>query len=233
MNRLDILWQLQQVDTASVETQRELREAKGRLGESEELLQARKAVQEVEAELAHWRSRLRLQELELGSLDQKIAEIEDRLYGGRVTNPKELSSLQQDQEYLKRRQNSLEDDVLQAMAEIEDKEVILKARKEELAAIESAWTQEQQRLTTLIAELEAKATALSVQRAEICQTLSREDLELYEDLRRRRGGVAVTTLNGSLCLGCRVVVPTSKLQQARRKADLVFCSGCGRILYAG
>jgi len=54
---------------------------------------------------------------------------------------------------------------------------------------------------------------------------------LYEDLRLRRAGRAVALLEGELCLGCRVTLPTSKAQQARQREDLTLCSSCERILY--
>jgi len=50
-------------------------------------------------------------------------------------------------------------------------------------------------------------------------------------LRLRRAGRAVALLEGELCLGCRVTLPTSKAQQARQREDLTLCSSCERILY--
>lgn len=231
MNRLDTLWQLQQVDLGLAEANLRLQEAKSQLGESQELFQARWDTLEAEKSLAEWRTRLHMWELELKGLDEKIAEVDERLYSGRVTNPKELSGLQRDLAYLKRRQSSLEDDILQAMAEIEQREAHLHACRSALERIEVAWTKEQERLDERIRELTARARALSASRAALCKAISAEDLELYEDLRRRGAGRAMTELQGDLCQGCRVAVPSAKMQQLRRKEGIIFCGGCGRILY--
>jgi len=231
MNRLDVLWQLQQTDLALEEASQRLRQATSRLGESQELMQARQAAHKAAADLKKWQSHLHVQELELSSLETKIAEVQDRLYGGRVTNPKELASLQQDSQYLKRRQVGLEDDALRAMTEIDEGQEIRQIRQKELDAIETAWAKEQEQLGKLITELEPTIAALSAKRAELCKAIAPGDLQTYEEIRRRKGGHAMTLLDGNLCQSCHISIPSAKRQQLGKKAALLFCDGCGRILY--
>ena len=35
------------------------------------------------------------------------------------------------------------------------------------------------------------------------------------------------------CQGCRIALPSTEEQKARTSDNLVTCSSCGRILYAG
>ena len=233
MNQLDILWQLQRVDLDLDEAGKRLREVEGQLAESQELLQAREAVREMGAILHDQQSRLRDLELELNGLNSKVKATEDRLYGGRVTNPKELSSLQQDLQYLKRKQGELEDSVLLTMTELDDQNATLQTRRQGLEQVEKNWSRAQDELSNMSGELKSRIKELTAGRIELTATLDKGSLRVYEELRRQKGGRAVSHLSGDLCEGCRVAIPTSRVQVVKRKAELVFCGGCGRILYAG
>ncbi len=233
MNQLDILWQLQKVDLDLDETGKRLREVESRLGESQELVRARESVREMEASLHDQQVHLRDLELELNGLSSKVKATEDRLYGGRVTNPKELSSLQQDLQYLKRKQGELEDSALLAMTEMDDQKAALQARRRELEQVEGSWSREQADLEKSGGELKGQIEGLAARRVELTAALDKGNLQIYEELRRKKGGRAVSHLSGDLCEGCRVAIPTSRVQIVKRKAELVFCGGCGRILYSG
>jgi predicted nucleic acid-binding Zn-ribbon protein len=232
MNRSHLLYCLQTIDLEIGHGRRRLEEVEGGLGESEELRQARRALQRAEDELSHWRTTLRDLELETRSLTAKIASVEERLYSGRVTNPKELANLQNEVSYLKRRKGELEDRQLEAMIEVDEREAEVDSKRASLAEIEAEWTQTQERLTQERGELEERLAHLKKERVEMEGMIGTEDLALYGDLCSRKGGQAVALLKGEVCQACRVTLPISQARQARSGDSLCFCSSCQRILYA-
>ena len=232
MNRSHLLYRLQTIDLEIGHGQRRLGEVEAGLGESEELRQARRAVQKAEDELSRWRTTLRDLELEARSLTAKITSAEERLYSGRVTNPKELANLQDEVSYLKRRRGELEDRQLEAMVEVEEYEAEVDSKKASLARIGAEWGQTQKRLTEERSELEERLTHLEGERVKMEGMIGPEDLTLYEELRSRKGGQAMALLKGGVCQACRVTLPTSQVQQVRSGDSLSFCSSCQRILCA-
>jgi predicted nucleic acid-binding Zn-ribbon protein len=232
MNRSHLLYRLQTIDLEIGNGQRRLEEVEADLGESEELRQARRAVQKAEGELSRWRTTLRDLELEARSLTAKITSAEERLYSGRVTNPKELANLQDEVSYLKRRRGELEDRQLEAMVEVEEYEAEVDSRKASLAQIEAEWSQAQKRLTGERSQLEERLARLEEERVKMEGMIGPEDLALYGELRGRKGGQAVALLKGGVCQACMVTLPTSQVQQVRSRDSLSFCSSCQRILYA-
>jgi len=232
MSRAGLLYRLQIVDLEIDERSRRLREVEASLGESEELRQARRALQEEETKLRQWRRKLRDLELEMEGLNDKIASVEGQLYGGRVRNPKELANLQQEVEYLRRRRGELEEQVLEAMIEVEEGETRAAKRRKELAEVEADWQKAQASLAAERDELKERLSQLRERRAELEERIGADDLALYEDLRRRKGGRAVALLKGGLCQGCGVMLPLSRARQARQEDDLVPCVNCERILCA-
>jgi len=232
MNRSHQLYRLQTIDLEISDGKRRLEEVEAGLGESEELRQARRALQKAEDELNRWRTTLRDLELETKSLTAKITSVEERLYSGRITNPKELANLQDEVSYLKRRRGELEDRQIEAMVEVEEHEAEVDSKKASLAQIEADWTQTQKQLTEERSELGERLAHLKKERVKLERTIRAEDLALYGDLCGRKGGQAVALLKGEVCQTCRMTLPTSQVQQVRSGDSLSFCSSCQRILYA-
>jgi len=220
VNTARVLYRLQLLDSDLSERLSKLREAEGLVGESRELLAARRARDKAAAELATWGTRLRELEMDLETLSGRIASTEERLYSGQVTNPKELSGLEQDLQHSKRSRDKVEDRVLLAMERVDRCEKAAADAEARLDAVEARWRAQQGQLAKEIEQLQAQVAA----------QLGANDLALYEELLRKKGGRAVVLLVDQMCQGCRVTVPSSKGQQVRRGREVVTCTNCGRIL---
>ena len=231
MSKAERLYRLQTIDLEADARHSRLKEVKATLEGNEELPRVRQALQDEEKKLSRQRTKLRDRELEMQSLTDKIVSVEDRLYGGRIKNPKELANLQEEVQSLKRRKGELEDQVLEAMIEVEESEASVTEQRERLARLEAEWQETQARLSAEQNELISRLSQLKAERAGLQRAIEAGDLALYEDLRRRRGGQAVALLEGELCQACRVTLPTTKVQQARQGEALTLCSSCERILY--
>lgn len=224
------LYKLQLVDTELAEQRSRLRETEGLLGETKELREARASHERAVREASSWRTRLKDLEFELHRLEDKIAATEKQLYGGGVTNPKELHGMQQEHEYLKRTHRKLEDDILQAMEQVELCERQLATALSRVREIEAMWRDQQDRLAKQVAQLQDKISNLQKERQAAVAGLEPAVLATYEELMRKKAGRAVALLVGQTCGGCRVTLPSSKAQEVRRGQQLVTCTNCGRIL---
>jgi len=170
-------------------------------------------------------------DLEVSGLAQKIKTDEGRLYSGRVTNPKELTGLQEEVASLKRRREKKEGDLLEAMVAVEEAEAGLADAQAILAQVGETWRAGQGNLADEQARLQARLEQLTGQRASLLAAMGTEDVMTYERLRQRKAGRAVVILADGLCQGCRMSPPTGQAQQAELGRELVFCNNCGRILH--
>lgn len=232
MSQAEALYRLQSIDLEISDKARRRREMEASLGETEELRVARARVVQVEAALQELRKTLRVQELEVKGLTAKIKEEEKKLYGGRIRNPKELAGLEEEVAYLRRSLAAMEDEMLETLLQIEEEESRLAAVRGHLRQVEVAWGDEQTRLRREMEALARELEELREERENALLYVTGENLRLYDGLRRAKGGRAVALLEGNLCRGCLVTLPTSEAQRARRGDALVYCSNCGRILYA-
>jgi predicted nucleic acid-binding Zn-ribbon protein len=225
------LYELQQVDIEIESTSRRLKEIAVSLGESTELRRARKMVTEAEAFLAQCRATMQDLDLEVNGLSQKIEKNEQRLYSGRVTNPKELANLQEEVASLKRWREKKEEDLLEAMMATEEAEAALADAQAILTQVSESWRTNQGELADEQSRLQARLKKLGEQREALVAAVGPEDVASYERLRQRKGGRAVAAVEDGLCHGCRMNPPVSQVQHARSGNELVFCNNCGRILH--
>jgi predicted nucleic acid-binding Zn-ribbon protein len=231
MSRTRPLYELQQVDLELESVTRRLQEIDATLGESVELKRARKMADDAEAKLAKCRSEMQNLDLEVEGLSQKIQTNEERLYSGRVANPKELASLEEELASLKRWREKKEEDLLEAMVSCEENEAALADAQAILAQANETWRAEQGDLAEEQTNLQLRLEELRGQRESLIAEVGPEDVTTYERLRPRKGGRAVAAVKEGVCEGCRMNPPSSQVQHARSGNELQFCNNCGRILH--
>ena len=180
-------------------------------------------------ELARTQKRL---EDEIATVEGKAAHVEKQLYDGSMTSPKEAQALQADLESLKRRQSTLEDEVLELMEQREPLEAELSKSADVLEGLAA-------RRATILDALRAAEAAVDV---EISATTSaRQALEdavpapllaEYERLRGGAGGVGVARLQGSTCMACHISLAAAEVDVIKKLPpdERAYCPDCGRLL---
>jgi predicted nucleic acid-binding Zn-ribbon protein len=224
------LLQLQTVDLERDAKRRRLKQVLAALAEPDALRAAAVAVTAAQAEVARARARRQDLDLEAKTLGAKITSVEERLYSGRVKNPKELADLQNDAASLRRRRAALDDTLLEAMVALEDIERAEQQTQNKLAALQAQWQADQHALTDERQQLEAEIAALTGQRDQMAADISPDYLSPYQKLRREHAGLAVARVEGEGCGACGVEISDRLLAQARLSDDLSFCGNCERIL---
>lgn len=196
------------------------------------------------AKTAELRERIALAEVEVGDIDSAArkldAEIdsvaararrdEDRLASGSAS-PKEMEGLQREVESLGRRRTSLEDDALELMERREDADAVLKAVRDELAAVGTESTTATLGRDRQWAEIDAEIERLTLQRAVAGQDVPADALAVYERI-RASGKVAAAVVAGGRCGGCGMALDKASLEELRTAASnaLTRCPECGTIL---
>lgn len=224
------LFALQEIDLALDSALARLAEIETEMGETEELLAARAVVEEKQEAALALRSRQKDLEWAVDEIRGKATAVEEKLYGGSVRNPKELSDLDADLKSLKAQLRVREDDLLTLLVAIEDAEAELATAQAAYGEIASLWQERQKRLQDEKGQIEPEVARLQTAREKDSASIDRASLSLYQLLRERRGGQAVARVERGMCQGCRITLPMSVLQKARAGTALVQCVSCERML---
>ena len=193
------------------------------------LVAERRAISDKKTALDALRHELRESSAQTDDLSARIKLHEEKLYSGRVSNPKELTTLQKDIELLKGHRTPHEEKALELMENIESAE----------NAIDAAETALQRHKETLEIHCKDLRAQLITHANELADLVSRhtaliEQIPIptaadYEWLKKQKGR-AVAKVEQGICRGCGIAVTTAWLHRAR-SGEAVHCPSCNRILY--
>ena len=226
------LYRLQQRDQRLDALRKRQRDIQAAMNEPAAVFDVRTASATAQQSLTALQGDLRHAELERQTLDQKIQSEEKRLYSGRISNSKEIMSLEQEIASLKRRRTRLDDQMLETMFALEEAQKTHTAAATKLTNIERRWHTHLANLREQLTAVATEIAELEVETSALRENVAPGDLATYDELRRKKGGRAVAHIVSGRCEGCQVALPMLDISRARQTA-LAFCSQCGRILLAG
>ena len=230
MSPVKQLYELQELETALTQSQKALADVESGLEETQALDLARQRVVEQKGTLESARAEQRDLDLGLGTMESHVQDVEKKLYGGSVANPKELQGFQQDLRMLRRQKGEQEDRLLAVMERTDGAEVAFKTAERDLEAAETAWRQEHGHLLQEQGRLEQELARLGQERDEASAGIAPSEMSLYQAYKGSKG-TAVSRVERGICQTCGLSIPSHELQRARTLPDLVKCNSCGRFLY--
>ena len=227
------LYRLQKIDLLIDQARTRFGEIEKILSNNEPVLQATSRVEQAETALKEARKDLKREEDQVREQQIKIELTESALYGGRVHNPKELQDLENEAAALKRFLTVLEDRQLEKMLAVEEAEVSLGAASTRLTNIQSQVASQNSVLVSENDHLLEDLKRLENERSTITSTIDVADLNIYEQLRLQRRGVAVSEVTDNTCSACGSTLTPGQVQASHSPSQIIRCTFCGRILYAG
>jgi predicted nucleic acid-binding Zn-ribbon protein len=223
------LHQLQEIDLELETNEQALRQIASQLGESQAVVRARTKLASENQRLEELKRQQHSLEWEIDDLVNKLAPAQERLYGGSIRNPKELTNLQHEVDGLKSKREQLEDKALEVMEQVELIEAGVATISKDSKRLEAEWQSQQQQLSNNMKELKTTLSDLKHKRQSLSTGIDPEAIEFYDKLKKQKG-TAVAKVEQGICHGCRISLSAAELQQAR-STNSVQCSNCGRILF--
>jgi hypothetical protein len=230
---MDRILELQELDSAIDR----LEQRRAQLEGGEELAVARRAMEEAESRLGELRLALdavdaeqRRLEREIDSMQQKADADRKRMYDGSIANQRELEALQHEITSLEERKSGAEDEVLERMERHEELEARATDADRELAEardkVDAVGGEAVHELGRIEADLAEERSA----REALVPELDEELVELYEDLRPQKRGVAAAALVDGVCQACHEKLSALELDRLKHTEGVRRCEYCRRIV---
>ena len=228
-----ILLDLQNLDLLLDEARERVASIERSLGDREELKRREVALEGLREQVRDLDRKQRSLDLSSQSTRDRLSAVETRLYGGAVSNPRELQDLGREFQNVKRNLTEVDEQALENLVSLEETEQRVAEDEEALVREEAAWSENQYGMEVEKRELRTRIGGLERQRLDMTKGLDVGSLQVYERVRRDKGGRAVSMVERGLCRTCGVTQPTHSVQRARSGSEPVQCGSCGSILYAG
>jgi predicted nucleic acid-binding Zn-ribbon protein len=227
------LWELQQIDSEIHRLKRERSRLDNGAARRQAADAAARVAEETEARLRKLRSDLNDAELELKRVEGKKKDYERRLYEGKVTNPKELTAMEQEIAMLGRQRGRLDEQILTLMEGIETASTELAQAEANRDAAESRWRDQDELFRRESARLDAELAAVTPRREAAAKALEPPTLARYENLRNRLSNVAVARLVEAGCGACHTHLASGIIRKVQDGQAYTYCENCTRFLVPG
>jgi predicted nucleic acid-binding Zn-ribbon protein len=225
------LYRLQQIDSQIDRTQVRLQAIQKILEDDAELRLASEQAQSSEADYMSAERVLKQAEADVQNQHIKIEQTESSLYSGTTHSPKELQDLQNDVAALKRHRVTLEDCQLEAMLASEKAEITFRSAQENLQVVRNRLVDQNRSLHQELETLQKEIGRLSTERNATVGAIPPDAIELYDQLRQQKRGLAIATISDNSCDACGSTLSLAQMQSARSSGQMALCPSCGRILY--
>ena len=223
------LYDLQQFDLRLEKTAEMLSQVEHQLNHNQALEQAKADLEAIQKDQAALQEKQRAAEYTVDDLQAKLKPIQQKLFAGSISNPKELGAMQQQANQIKSHIREEEDKVLDMMGQAEALQNAAAAKAASVDSIEREWSEKRNQLLAEQADLLAAVDSERKKKDEILNQIDPAHLQLYEKLRQQKQGNAVAKIEQGRCQGCKITIPVSELSQARA-GELVQCGSCSRVL---
>jgi predicted nucleic acid-binding Zn-ribbon protein len=175
--------------------------------------------------------KLKRKELDLVEKSNKINKHQEDLYGGKISDIRELKQIQKVIANYKEEKDSIEEDVLDLMEEIEDLNKSIGHINEDLKAKEEKFKKSKKEIDLARSTIEKNMNSLNIKRKEILSKITDDRLlKEYEFIRKEKDGKAIIEVNGSICPGCYLDLPSDVIYQLEKNRKIIICPNCSRIL---
>jgi predicted nucleic acid-binding Zn-ribbon protein len=228
--KLKALEELQQVDIETTTVRTEAEAIPRRRAEIEAGVgTARKAWQAEQDRLAGIERERRSQEQTVAAERDKVKKWEGRL--AEIRTPREYAALSREIDIAKKTNESVGEQAKVLAAQALEVQASIEALQEKLDEREALAQEELEGLVRRETEYAGRITVLDGRRVELATRVEPVLLNRYENIRRRRGGIAVTQVVGGTCRGCNRQVPPQMAIILVRANSIENCPNCNRIIY--
>ncbi len=231
--QLQLLWKLQELDLSIKDLQFKIEEAPGLSGVQE----TKDCLENLESDYKEKESLLKAEQKELKQMEFKEQtitensnELKDSMYGGKVTNVKELEQMQRKLDLLAEDKKKLEEKMINLMESIESLEEELNELEKEISRTRQDLDKKEKQLRDKMDDLNRELEKLQNQREELAGKIESNYLEKYSILAEKYQGKALARVVEDICGGCRVFISSAQRGYLYNPGAMVYCENCGRLL---
>lgn len=225
------LFRLQSIDTI-------IFRYNARIAQIDQILNDNTTITEIEHEISDIKSlveernrKLKQVTNQVESTQLKLKLNQNALFGGKISNSKELRDLEQEADALNRFIEKIEEDQLECMLAVEETQISLQNAENKLIDTKARKTEADSKLLGEKLKMEKDLPSLLHQKKTISDGIDPEIQKVYSNLLMTKNGLAVVEVIDDACSACGYELTPADQQSARSPASLLRCKICSRILF--
>jgi uncharacterized protein len=170
-------------------------------------------------------------ELNNKQIEDKIKSIDQQLFSGKVTNPKEVEAFESQKKALAKQSEANDEKILLMWDEVPKVQKIAEDAQKVVEEKTKQFEEWKQKAVAFKKQLETTQQELLGKRPALAQTIQPTLLARYDAIRTKQGGVGMAIVTKqTTCEECGSAVAEMHMDSLRNDR-VVQCEGCQRILY--
>ena len=231
MPHIEQLYDLQILDTRISDLDKSLSDIKHRLSDESAISASKSEVDKIKTYQYNLTLKHRSIENVLDDLQERIKQLDSKLYSGNITSERELSATQDERNFIVEDIKKREDELLEFMIMSEKIEDRHNQAQQKLSRLEKQVPAEKKLLQSKESSVSEEMDDLCRNKDKILPLIPAELLRTYQSIYKSKNGQAVVKVEGGTCQGCHIKLTTMELQKARNEQGIVRCGNCQRILF--
>lgn len=233
MSELRALWEIQSLEEKNRMLEQKLIEIKApreMKNLKNEIERERGAHSELKKKYDALKKNLKSREMEVNAAAEQLEVLSRRLYGGEMTNVKEINSTSKKIDGLKEKIEQEENEMLNLMEQQEALFSNLETMSSRLKEKISTYRRMQDENLADRQKTEQLLAQNSIAWDKLVDKLDDELWEKYQVMKKKLNNPLARVVKG-ICRGCQVGVSFDDLRFLKQGKGPVFCNNCGRMLY--
>lgn len=224
------LTQLQRLDSEIKQITLFLENIPGLIAETDKKIERSSQVAaSAQGKMTHSQKKRRELEAEVKDIKDHIAKYKRQL--NEVKTNKEYTALLKEIEESQSKVDRLEEEVIAEMLLADDIQKEIKEANQKFAKAKEKFSREKEAILQKKKETEEKAEKLNQDKQALLPQIPPEQVSLYLNIYRKKGGVALSPVKGDFCAMCHMRIRPQVLNELRDTRKLILCENCGRILF--
>lgn len=235
MNTIKLLWQLQEIEKKEKELSQGCRvnplfqDLKITM---EEISVRRQKFESLKEQYKILAQEIKASEEETKNLLEKQKDILKKMYDGSITQPKELSKMQQLSVQMKNQATNEDELLIAKMEEKENRAAFLREEQKLLMEEIQKYRVGKMEYDAEKLNTEHEITQLGEGKEKIIAKIPKEAMKRYNGLQKSFSGSSISIVNENrLCSFCRVELTRAIVERAKATPGRIYCESCGRVLY--
>lgn len=148
-----------------------------------------------------------------------------------VKTNKEYQSILKEIEDIRKKNNAIEDRLIDLLEQIESAEAEIKAKETELLEFIQSCHDKRETLAAQIRCEQEAVDTLNEKKKRISAKADPKMIIVLDDVKKKVRGMAVVPARQAICMGCHMNIPAQLFNELQRFDELRFCPHCHRIIY--
>ena len=225
------LFRLQNLDTTIAQIHARIHQIDNLISDTHLEKQGQVRITEAQNSLKSANSDLKIIQDQVDASRLKLKFNQSALFGGKISNSKDLQDLEMEAQALRNRIASLEEEQFEAMVCVEAANSAILEAEKSLADLIARRVEDNAAMLGEKMKIQGDLPDLIDQQQAILNAIPAESLSIYQSLLRTKNGLAVVEVIENACTACGYELAPADQQAARSPSSLLRCKTCGRILY--